>query len=74
MKKYKPTTKEELKELVKDESIYLDDIDTSLITDMEGIFFQTKRKDFSGINEWDTSNVVSMKGMFSGCVDFNEEL
>ena len=34
MKKYKPQTKDELKELVKDENIYLGDIDTSLINDM----------------------------------------
>ena len=36
--KYKPQTKEELKKLVEDESIYLGDIDTSLITDMSNLF------------------------------------
>ena len=36
--KYRPTTKEELKKLVEDESIYLGDIDTSLITDMSELF------------------------------------
>ncbi|MEI0496392.1 hypothetical protein R4J09_13435 [Brachyspira intermedia] len=36
--KYKPTSRKELKDLVTDESIYLGDIDTSLITDMSGLF------------------------------------
>ena len=74
MKKYKPTTKAELKELVNDESIYLGDIDTSLITDMSGLFYESNRKDFSGINEWDTSNVISMRWMFLACYGFNQEL
>lgn len=70
----KPTTKEELKELVNDESIYLGDIDTSLITDMSWLFYDCKRTDFSGINEWDTSKVLNMSGMFAHCYYFNEEL
>lgn len=36
--KYHPKTKEELKSLVDDESIYLGDIDTSAITNMIGLF------------------------------------
>ncbi|MBZ7993580.1 BspA family leucine-rich repeat surface protein [Campylobacter sp. RM9333] len=74
MKKYKPTTKEELLELVRDESVYLGDIDTSLITDMSGLFHWSNRKDFSGINEWDTSNVTDMSGMFNDCRNFNQAL
>ena len=35
--KYEPSTKTELQELVKDESVYLGDIDTSLITDMSNL-------------------------------------
>ena len=42
--KYKPQTKDELKELVKDESIYLGDIDTSLITNMKSLFSNSKSK------------------------------
>ena len=38
MKKYSPKTKRELQELIKDESIYLGDIDTSNITDMSSLF------------------------------------
>ena len=36
--KYKPSTKTELQELVKDESVYLGDIDISNITDMGSLF------------------------------------
>ncbi|WP_336614452.1 BspA family leucine-rich repeat surface protein, partial [Campylobacter sp. RM9332] len=72
MKKYKPRTRIELCELVRDESVYLGDIDTSLITDMSWLFHWSNRKDFSGINEWDTSNVTDMSYMFYGCVNFNQ--
>ncbi|MCI6579421.1 MAG: hypothetical protein MSC50_04000 [Campylobacter sp.] len=49
--KYKPSTKTELQELVKDESVYLGDINTSLITDMSNLFDGSNvyRRDFSGI-------------------------
>ena len=47
--KYKPQTKDELKELLKDESIYLGDIDTSLITNMKSLFANSKRENFDGI-------------------------
>ena len=55
--KYKPSTKTELQELVKDESVYLGDIDTSLITDMSNLFDRSNvyRRDFSGIESWDVS-------------------
>lgn len=71
--KYKPKNKDELKKLVRDSSIHLGDIDTSLITDMNELFLYSTRKDFSGINEWDTSKVTDMGAMFFGS-DFNEEL
>lgn len=47
--KYKPTTKAELKELVKNNRISLANIDTSLITDMSYLFAGNFRKNFSGI-------------------------
>ncbi|MBT0880605.1 MULTISPECIES: BspA family leucine-rich repeat surface protein [unclassified Campylobacter] len=72
--KYIPATKVELKELVKDENIYLGDIDTSLITDMSYLFYRINRRNFSGINKWNTSNVTNMAGMFYGCIYFNESL
>ncbi|MEI0563354.1 BspA family leucine-rich repeat surface protein [Brachyspira pulli] len=74
MMKYKPQTKEELKKLVEDESIYLGDIDTSLITDMSRLFSSTKREDFSGIDKWNVSNVIDFSYMFSECVNFNEDI
>ena len=71
MKKYKPTTKEELKRLVfTNNGIKLGDIDTSLITDMSDLFNKSERKDFDGIEEWDTSNVENMSYMFA-YMDYN---
>ncbi|WP_028329286.1 BspA family leucine-rich repeat surface protein [Brachyspira alvinipulli] len=72
--KYKPQTKDELKELLKDENIYLSDIDTSLITDMSNIFHESLRKDFKGIEKWNTSNVKDMHNMFSDAVYFNHNI
>ena len=74
MKKYKPQTKEELKKLLDDESIYLGDIDTSLITDMSILFYESLRKDFKGIEKWDTSNVKNMQNMFTDAVYFNHNI
>ncbi|CAM3313642.1 BspA family leucine-rich repeat surface protein [Helicobacter labetoulli] len=72
--KYKPQTKEELKELVADESIHLGDIDTTHITDMSHLFEDSIRKDFSGIEKWNVSNVENMKNMFYNATNFNQPL
>lgn len=74
MKKYKPTTKKELESLVKNRSIKLSDIDTSLITDMSELFQESKRKDFSGIETWDVSNVTNMNAMFRDARRFNQDI
>lgn len=74
MAKYTPKTKEELQKLVRDESIYLGDIDTSAITDMSFLFAMSTRKDFSGIGTWDTSSVVNMSDMFYNAKHFNQNL
>ena len=74
MYKYKPKDKEELKKLVEDNSIYLGDIDTSLITDMSHLFRKTKRKEYSGIENWNTENVINMESMFAGVSKFNQPL
>ena len=71
---YQPRNKEELKKLVDDESIYLGDIDTSLITDMSILFYESLRKDFKGIEKWDTSNVKNMQNMFTDAVYFNHNI
>ena len=74
MHKYKPQTKEELIKLVQNENIYLGDIDTSLIINMSELFKESKRLDFSGIETWDTSNVIDMHDMFFNCRKFNSDI
>ncbi|MDO6994144.1 BspA family leucine-rich repeat surface protein [Brachyspira innocens] len=84
MRKYKPETKEELKKLVFTDGIKLCYIDTSLITDMSKLFYESKRKDFEGIEDWDVSNVTNMDMMFAymgynalvrySTIDFNPDL
>ncbi|MEI0540131.1 BspA family leucine-rich repeat surface protein [Brachyspira pulli] len=84
MKKYKPETKKELKKLVFTDGIKLCYIDTSLITDMSSLFFESKRKDFEGIEDWNVSNVTNMDMMFAymgyedlvkyQTIDFNPDL
>lgn len=70
--KYLPENKEELKELLSDKNINLADINTSLITDMSYLFYNSTRNDFSGLNSWDTSKVESFEGMFCKASNFNE--
>ena len=72
--KYKPTSRKELKDLVTDESIYLGDIDTSLITDMSGLFEFFNRDNYEGIENWDTSNVEDMSSMFTANRNFNKDI
>ena len=55
--KYHPAKKIELKELINDENICLGEIDVSKITNMSGLFDGNKRKDFTGIESWDVSNL-----------------
>ena len=74
MKKYKPATKEELKNLVFTDGIKLSCVDTSLITDMSYLFHKSERKDFEGIEYWDTSNVDDMSFMFFWAIEFNHTL
>ena len=78
--KYQPKNTLELEILLSDESIYLGDIDTSLITDMSCLFANDigakcpNRKDFSGISSWDVSKVTDMSHMFEHCYIFNENI
>lgn len=48
---FKPTTKEELRELIKNEEICLGEINTELITDMSWLFVNIKRKNYNGIEK-----------------------
>lgn len=72
--KYQPKNTLELEVLLSDESIYLGDIDTSLITDMSDLFAWTWRKDFSRISNWNVSKIKDMSSMFCLCKDFNEPI
>ena len=80
MEKYQPQNLAQLKTLVKDESVYLGDIDTSNITDMTSLFEPdvcgawAGRKDFSGIESWNVSNVRDMSLMFHNCHFFNADI
>ena len=38
---------------------------------MSNLFLRAKRTNFSGIECWDTSNVIIMEGMFARCTRFN---
>lgn len=72
--KYIPKTKEELSQLINNDTIMLDNIDTSLITDMSGLFKNSTRTNFNGIKNWNVQNVTNMAEMFYGCKTFNESL
>ena len=66
------------------DGIKLYDVDTSLITDMSKLFYESKRKDFEGIEDWDVSNVTNMDMMFAymgynmlvrySSIDFDQDL
>ena len=68
--KYSPMNKEELKKIIdekiKNKETDFNDIDTSHIIDMTGIF-SDKDIVHIDISWWDVSNVESMRAMFSDC-------
>ena len=82
--KYFPETKKELQDLlnqlIKERGNEGDfnDIDTSKITDMSGLFDNIdndNRDKFNGdISNWDVSNVTDMYSIFYGCKSFNQPL
>ena len=62
---YRPADKIELIRLLR-LNIPLGEIDIGDVTDMSYLFKNSTRGDFSGIENWDTSKVTTMRGMFSG--------
>ena len=70
LRKYRPTTKQELRKLILNEDIELAQINTSKITDMSHLFEprletgEQARFFYDGIETWDVSNVTNMSFMF----------
>ena len=69
--KYFPQNKDELIKLVNNKKIKLSNIDISKVDDFSELFMDSRRYDFSGIENWNVSNVRNMSGMFSYAVEFN---
>ncbi|MGX2982537.1 BspA family leucine-rich repeat surface protein [Helicobacter sp. 23-1045] len=53
------------------ELISLAKIDTSKVTNMKALFYKSARSDFSGIEDWNVSNVVGFELCFAQCKTFN---
>ena len=76
---YHPKNREELESILNqligergDEGDF-NDIDTSAITDMSGLFYRRWR--FNGdISKWDVSNVTNMRSMFVFATSFNQPI
>ena len=77
--KYYPETKEELikniEECLNSNNYNLNCIDTSKITDMSDLFYDSKFENINiDVSKWDVSNVKNMKSMFFGYTNFNCDL
>ena len=76
----RPKSKDELKDIIKDElkrqgpDADLNHIDTSEITDMSRLFFGFIDIQNIKIDQWDVSNVRDMSYMFYNCTNFNSDL
>lgn len=69
-----PETLEELKALVNDPKVNLGKIDVSKVTSFEGLFKNSTRTDFSGIEKWNVSHVTNMRQMFYNAKFFNADI
>lgn len=79
----RPKSKDELRSIIKNElkqqgpDADLNFIDTSLITDMDMLFYKINKEIPVGnikIDRWNVSNVVNMRGMFYGCDECNTDI
>ena len=76
---YYPKSKKELieniKELLNNKIYDFNCIDTSEITDMSKLFYDSKFKDINiDVSEWNVSNVKNMSHMFYDCMKFDCDL
>ena len=76
--RYKPETRKELRDLIikildaEGPDTNLNNIDTSLITDMNHLFSRISNKVGNiDVSDWDVSNVENMSFMFADCKKFN---
>lgn len=65
--KHRPESREQLSLLLRNHEVNLSEIDTSLITDMNNLFYLSTRKNYHGIEKWDVSHVKNMESMFENC-------
>ena len=72
--KYFPQNKDELIKLVNNKKIKLSNIDISKVDDFSELFMDSRRYDFSGIENWNVSHVTNMSKMFKRAVYFNSDL
>ena len=76
---YFPETKEELikniEECLNSKNYNLNCIDTSKITDMSYLFYDSKFENINiNVSNWDVSSVKDMNHMFCNCQKFNCDL
>ena len=67
MTKFSPKTKDELKALISDKSVYLGDIDTSTITDMSYLLFSWAKSFNQSLKTWQINKSAVLEKMFELC-------
>lgn len=68
------SNKTQLRKLIDDFSLTLDKIIIAKnLKDISGAFKNSTRKDFSGLETWDISNVENMADLFENCPNFTGE-
>ena len=72
--KYRPDTLEELKKLVDNPEVKLYEIDTTKILSLNSLFKDSTRTDWTGIEQWNVSNITDFRNCFKNCQTFNEDL